>query len=115
MPLISIQTSTKDLKDSKSFLKELSKEVAELLRKPERYVMTSLLTNLSMTFAGDETPSCYVELKSVGVISAAEAKNLSSVICKTVSVNLGIDQNRIYIQFEGVPGGLWGWDGGTFG
>ena len=115
MPLISIQTSLENIPNQKIFLEELSKEVAYILKKPERYVMTILNDKLTILFNGDNTPACYIELKSVGQINGKAAKELSALICERVSNNLGLSSDRIYINMQGVSGELWGWNGSTFG
>ena len=73
MPLIKIQTSVTSLDDEtvNQLLQSLSAKLAKHLGKPESYVMTALESGIKMTFAGTFEPVCYVEIKSVGSISAA--------------------------------------------
>jgi phenylpyruvate tautomerase PptA (4-oxalocrotonate tautomerase family) len=114
MPLLRIQTN---LALDTAALRELpqlaSRRVAELLGKPERYVMVSLEHNPAMLFAGTDAPLAYLELKSIG-LPAARTGELSKALCELVGQQLGVAQDRIYIEFANAPGNLWGWDGGTF-
>ncbi len=112
MPLINIITSIDAIKEADELLQEISNELAELTGKPESYVMTSLQTNVPMTFSGTSEPCCYVEIKSIGAIEPAK---MSGVFCKLISSKTGIPANRIYLGFEDVSANLWGWNGRTFG
>lgn len=115
MPLISVRTSAAAPADSKALLGELSRSLATLLGKPERYVMTLLESEVPMTFAGDPAPACYVEVKSIGALEGESTGGISSTICELIERHLGIPADRTYIGFEDVPARLWGWNGGTFG
>ena len=115
MPLIHIQTSVPTPPDPAPLLRELSRELAALLGKPERYVMTLLQGGVAMTFAGDAAPCAYVEVKSIGALDGASTRRLSASLCPWLQRNLAVPEDRIYIGFEDVPARLWGWDGSTFG
>ncbi|MFM7652670.1 MAG: phenylpyruvate tautomerase MIF-related protein [Vulcanococcus sp.] len=114
MPLISMKTSAA-VDAGEALLTELSSSLARLLGKPERYVMTLLEAEVPMTFAGDPSPTCYVEVKSIGALDGDRTRQLSSAVCALIEQHLGIPADRTYIGFEDVPGRLWGWNGGTFG
>src|SRR5260370_42102301 len=75
MPLITVYTSAEAPPDEKaqSLLRDLSSTFAQLLGKPERYVMTRLAPRSPMTFAGSPDPACYVEIKSIGGITRENA------------------------------------------
>jgi phenylpyruvate tautomerase len=116
MPLLRIVTSVKGAeRENALLLSELSRFVAEKLRKPESYVMTSLVTNAMMTFAGNTEPVCSVELKNIGSFTPKETRDLSAEICKRLEAALGVSAKRIYIEFTNAQGHLWGHDGETFG
>jgi phenylpyruvate tautomerase len=114
MPLISVKTSA-TAPAGEALLTELSSSLAALLGKPERYVMTLLETELPMTFAGDASPACYVEVKSIGALEGDRTRQVSQAVAALIEQHLGIPAERTYIGFEDVPGRLWGWNGGTFG
>ena len=115
MPLINIQASVPAVADSNSLLQELSSKLAELLGKPEKYVMTSLQCGVPMTFSGNTEPTCYVEVKSIGALDGSRTQEVSELVCSHIEQNLGIPADRTYIGFEDVPARLWGWNGSTFG
>ena len=114
MPLLRIQTNqTLSPEARRDLPRRASQRVAELLGKPERYVMVSLEHNPAMLFAGSDAPLAYLELKSIG-LPTARTGELSKGLCELVGQQLGIAQDRIYIEFANASGDLWGWDGGTF-
>lgn len=114
MPLLRIQTNQPLDADALRDLPRIaSRCVGELLGKPERYVMVSLEHNPAMLFAGTDAPLAYLELKSIG-LPAARTGEFSKGLCELVGQQLGIAQDRIYIEFANASGNLWGWDGGTF-
>lgn len=116
MPLLQLRTSAPLPPQPEALLQELSSLVAPLLGKPERYVMTLLAPPGPICFGGDvSTPACYLELKSVGTLTPQQTAGLSSALCSLLSERLGVPADRIYLEFSGVSGHLWGWNGGTFG
>jgi phenylpyruvate tautomerase len=117
MPLVNVFTSadapTPDRSDA--LLSELSRLLAAELKKPESYVMTSLVPRTSMTFGGTKEPSCYVEVKNIGTMTPELTAKLSAALCARLSEALGVSSTRIYIEFAEARGHLWGHDGTTFG
>ncbi|CAN1212084.1 phenylpyruvate tautomerase MIF-related protein [Tumidithrix helvetica PCC 7403] len=116
MPLIKVQTSTSApaKPDLDALLKKLSAALANHLGKPESYVMTAFEPNVAMTFGGTLDPTCYVEIKSVGSITAQQTKAMSKDFCQQLAKSLSVSENRIYIEFADAKGYLWGWNGSTF-
>ncbi len=112
MPYIKIQTNG-EVGSKEEFLKKLSAEMAGKLSKPESYIMTALEADLKMTFAGNTEKTAFVELKSIG-LTESMTEELSRFICDFVEKELGIKKDRVYIDFADSPGGMWGWNGGTF-
>lgn len=117
MPLIKVQTSVADVEksDAEALLKSLSSALAKHLGKPESYVMTALESGTLMTFAGTLDPVCYIEIKSVGTMKPEQTKAMSQDFCQKINQALGIDKNRVYIEFADAKGYMWGWNGSTFG
>lgn len=117
MPLIKVQTSVSAAEKSEvdTLLKGLSAKLARHLGKPESYVMTAFEPGVPMTFAGTSEPVCYVEVKSVGSMQPEQTKAMSQDFCQQINEALGVDKNRIYIEFNDAKGYLWGWNGSTFG
>jgi phenylpyruvate tautomerase PptA (4-oxalocrotonate tautomerase family) len=115
MPLLKITTSVPPAPAHGKLLADLSKLVATQVGKPESYVMTALDHPAQMTFAGTTEPACYVEFKNVGRFRPELTRRLAAEICEQLSRELGVAQNRIYIEFGDAEGYLWGYDGKTFG
>lgn len=115
MPLIHVQTNAVAVADAEGLLRELSAELAALLGKPERYVMTLLHRGVPMTFGGDTAPCCYVEVKSIGGLAGERTRQISAALAAALERGLGVPPDRLYIGFEDVPGRLWGWNGSSFG
>jgi len=114
MPYIKIQSAAPiQEQDKAALLKDASKLLAGLLGKPESYVMTAYQGAEAMTFAGDDSPCAFLEVKSIGLPQSATA-SLSKELCDLVSGYLNIPTNRVYIEFANAPGAMWGWDGRTF-
>ena len=110
MPYINLSTSAK-VDDKKKLLEEISILISSLTNKSKRFVMAKLNDNCEMYFA-DETPSCFLEIKSIGSLNPSEiAKPISDFVNK----KMGIPIDKIYISFEDVPASLWAWNGRTFG
>ena len=112
MPLINVKVSSSTVSNSDQLLKELSAELANLTKKPEKYVMSLLQTNVPMTFGGSEAPCCYVEIKSIGSLHPSE---MTQSFCNIIESRAKIPADRIYINFEDVDPSQWGFNGQTFG
>lgn len=114
MPYIKIQSAVPVPDDTKAALiKEASRQAAQLLGKPESYVMTAYAQADAMTMGGSGEPCAFLEVKSIGLPQSAAAP-LSQSLCALVGTALGIPANRVYIEFANAPGAMWGWDGRTF-
>ena len=110
MPYINVSTSGK-IEDKKKFLEEISILVSSLTQKSKRFVMAKLDNNFEMYF-DDESPCCFLEIKSIGSLNTSEmAKQISDF----VYAYMGIPLDKIYISFEDVPASMWAWNGSTFG
>jgi phenylpyruvate tautomerase PptA (4-oxalocrotonate tautomerase family) len=114
MPLLKIQTNTEIPEEQRSpLIKQLSAFVAEMLGKPENYVMLTLEHNPDMLFAGSEDPLAYLELKSIG-LPTGRTKEFSAQLCDLIRGELDIPVDRIYVEFADAGRAMWGWNGGTF-
>ena len=114
MPFLRIQTN-RDVSgpDRQALVRDASTLVAGQLGKPERYVMVAFEPNPAMVFGGEDAPLAYLELKSIG-LAEDQTAGLSEALCGLVNDRLGIDQDRVYIEFADAPRKMWGWNGGTF-
>ena len=110
MPYINLSTSAK-IEDKKKLLEEISILVASLTNKSKRFVMAKLDENSEMHF-NDQSPCCFLEIKSIGSLNPSEmAKSISNFVYE----KMGIPIDKIYISFEDVPASMWAWNGRTFG
>ena len=110
MPYINVSTSAK-IKDKAKWLQEISILISSLTNKSRSFVMAKIDDNCQMYF-DDETPSCLLEIKSIGSLNPSEmAKPISNFVYE----KMGIPIDKIYISFQDVPASLWAWNGRTFG
>ena len=110
MPYINVSTSVK-IEDKKKLLEEIAIFLSSLTNKSKRFVMAKLDDNSEMYF-DDESPCCFLEIKSIGSLNPSEmAKPISNFICE----KMGVPIDKIYISFEDVPASMWAWNGRTFG
>ena len=110
MPYINVSTSA-IVNDKGKLLEEISILISSLTNKSKRFVMAKIDDNCQMYF-DDDTPSCFLEIKSIGSLNPSE---MAKTISDFVNEKMGIPIDRIYISFEDVPASLWSWNGRTFG
>ena len=114
MPTLRILTNAKPLpEDRPTLLAQASRTVAEMLGKPESYVMVILEDGRDMLFAGTRAPAAYLELKSLDLAETKTAA-YSRTLCDLLATALGIPAERVYIEFTAPPAHLFGWNGETF-
>ena len=114
MPTLRILTNAEVFpEDRPGLLAQASRTVAEMLGKPESYVMVILEDGRDMLFAGTRAPAAYLELKSLGLAETRTAA-YSRALCDLLGTALGIPAERVYIEFTAPPAHLFGWNGGTF-
>ena len=110
MPYINVSTSVK-IEDKRKLLEEISILVSSLTNKSKRFVMAKVDDNSEMYF-DDESPCCFLEIKSIGSLNPSE---MAEPISKFVYEKMGIPMDKIYISFVDVPASMWAWNGRTFG
>ncbi len=114
MPYLSIQTNISLADDTQSeLLKTASKLVAQVLDKPEKYVMVTLEPPKPMLFSGSEDPAAFIELKSIN-LNENKTQNISEQLCTLLHKTSKIQKDRIYIEFVNAPRKMWGWNSSTF-
>ena len=110
MPYINVLTSAK-VNDKGKLLEEISILISSLTNKSRTFVMAKIDDNCQMYF-DDETPSCFLEIKSIGSLNPSQmAKPISDFVYEKI----GIPIDRNYISFEDVQASFWAWIGRTFG
>ncbi len=114
MPMLKIQTNSPVSGENRKSLAALaSSAVADMLGKPERYVMVSIEENPAMLFGGSDEPLAYLELKSIGLPDSRTGE-FSTRLAQLLEEQLGLPADRVYIEFADAPRSMWGWNGGTF-
>jgi phenylpyruvate tautomerase PptA (4-oxalocrotonate tautomerase family) len=114
MPLLRITTNQSvDDEKLKALLKIASATVAEMLGKPERYVMVDFVHNPHMIFSGSSATTAYLELKSIG-LPVDRTGDFSKLLCQLMQQQMQIPEERIYIEFSSAERHLWGWNSATF-
>ncbi len=115
MPLLQLHTSVDiPAEQRNALLRSLSKIVAEVVGKPETYVMVTLREG-PICMSGEVEPAAFVDVRSIGGLSADTNRHLSERICALLGEELGISGNRVYLNFVDVQRVNWGWDSRTFG
>lgn len=112
MPYLSI-TTNRVIEDKQQTAMECSATIAEIIGKPENYVMVSVVDQQTMSFAGSTSPCAYVEFKSIG-LPQDRTTEISAKICSLIEKTVDVPQDRIYIEFSNAERSMWGWDGRTF-
>lgn len=114
MPYLSLETNKKLTRgDYAHKLKRVSEMVAELLGKPEKWVLVDIKTEVSMLFGGAKGPAGFVELKSIG-LSMDRCEEYAKAICDFMESEFEIPADRIYIEFTDLDRKAFGWNGSTF-
>jgi phenylpyruvate tautomerase PptA (4-oxalocrotonate tautomerase family) len=114
MPYFSIETSTKiDQMDVETLTHKASVFVAELLGKPEGYVMVALKHSTAMRFGGALDPAVMVNLYSIG-LPKGRCAEFSKKICAFVQEALGVPPARVFIDFRDLERSMFGWNSKTF-
>lgn len=113
MPLLTVCTNT-TIDNPEALALDASKFVAELLAKPESYVMIKIQSALALSFAGSNESAAHLQLKSLG-LPESQTTQFSAALCEFIGSALGIKSDRIYIEFSNPERAMWGWDNRTFG
>jgi len=89
MPFLNIRTNQRLTESAaKTLASKASARVAELLGKPEAYVMVSVEYNAAMQFGGTDEPLAYLELKSIGLpqsITASTSRAMAPNAAKSIT------------------------------
>jgi phenylpyruvate tautomerase PptA (4-oxalocrotonate tautomerase family) len=114
MPYLKIETNVQvKPQQHTELLEHASSTVAELLGKPESYVMVALQDSVPMLFAGSNAPLAYLELKSIG-LPRERTTAISAGLTAMIGERLGIVPERVYIEFADAERPMWGWSDRTF-
>jgi len=112
MPLLELSTNT-NIDDIQNLAKQASKLTADILGKPESYVMVKITPEQNLIFAGSDEPAAHVKLKSLS-LPENNTTEFSEKICNFISSKFSINSSRIYIEFTNPERHMWGWNKKTF-
>jgi phenylpyruvate tautomerase len=116
MPLIEVQLSAKlSAEDQVVLMTNLSKAVAGKLGKPESYMMVVLRPEAALMMGARPDPAALVQVRSVGTISPSQAREIAGAVSQCLAKVSGIEEDRVYCVFQGVPGAMWAQGADTFG
>ena len=114
MPLVKLETNVALSEEKKNaLLASLSRTVAGTLGKPEQYVMV-VVSPAAMRMSGRPGDAAFVDVRSIGGLSADVNRRLSQQIGSLLKESLGVPPDRVYLNFNDVAAGNWGWNGDTF-
>ena len=115
MPLLKLETTVALTEDKgKALLASLSQTVAEVIGKPQQYVMVAV-SQAAIQMSGSPGEAAFVDVRSIGGLTGDVNRKLSQKVCQLLHDSLGIPPNRIYLNFTDVKASHWGWNGSTFG
>jgi phenylpyruvate tautomerase PptA (4-oxalocrotonate tautomerase family) len=114
MPTLRILTNVQVPAEGRAaLLARTSRTLAEMLDKPESYVMVVLEDGRDMLFAGSPAATAFLELISLGLPEERTA-HYSRTLYNLLEDALGVPAERAYIAFASPPRHLFGWNGDTF-
>lgn len=115
MPCLNVSTNVNlEGVDTSAILAEASKSVANIIGKPEAYVMVVLKGSVPMAFGGTQEPAAYGELVSIGGLNPDVNKKLSAGIASILESKLSVPKSRFYLKFYDSKRSDFGWNGSTF-
>ena len=114
MPLVTVSVSIQMNAESKERIKkECNDIIVQLLGKPQKYVMVIVRDKEDIFFDGSNLPAAYLEVKSIGEFTPDKTKELSVRFCDLLE-KLGIQPDRVYIEYNDAKRHLWGYNRTTF-
>ncbi|RDX76262.1 hypothetical protein CR513_43769, partial [Mucuna pruriens] len=100
MPCLNLTTNVSlDGVDTSSILAEATSSVANIIGKPEAYVMIVLKGSVPISFGGTEQPAAYGELVSIGGLNPSTNKELSAAIASILETKLSVSKSRFFLKF----------------
>jgi phenylpyruvate tautomerase PptA (4-oxalocrotonate tautomerase family) len=114
VPYFAIQTN--QLLDDTAradLLKSASAFIAELLGKPEAYVMVALDAGVPLSFGASRNPAAYVTLRSIG-LPTERCNEFAAKISHFLEATLQVSKERVFIDFTDLHRDRFGWNGKTF-
>jgi phenylpyruvate tautomerase len=115
MPLLKLETTVPLSADKQqALLASLSKIVAEIIGKPEQYVMITI-GPASILMSGKPGDAAFADVRSIGGLSGEVNRLLARRVCQALQESLGVPPDRVYLNFTDIKAANWGWNSQTFG
>jgi len=113
MPYLTVYTNV-ELKDGAKIAEDASALTAQLLSKPEGYVVTNFIYNSNMSFGGNHAnKGALVELKSIGLGNKDRfVKELTDFLAEKLNIT---NKQYIAIALIDAPAAYTACNGRTFG
>lgn len=111
MPVFTLNTNVKDV--TSDFHSKALDVLAKTLSKPKSYIAIHVNVGQNLTFGGSSAPAALCDLGSIGQLSVESNKKHSRAIMDLLK-ELGISDDRIYINFVNLDKAYVGYNGTTF-
>ena len=114
MPFIDLKTTAKITADNETRLRADFGKIIELIPgKTERWLMLNFSDSCRMAFAGTaDKDTAYISVELLGSTTNAVYDKLTKAICDTVSKELDVPYDRIYVKYAELE--HWGFAGENF-
>ncbi|XP_069820163.1 macrophage migration inhibitory factor-like [Dendropsophus ebraccatus] len=97
-----------------NLLGSLTQQLAKATGKPAEYIAVHILPDQIMSFGGTTEPCALCSLKSIGKIGGQQNKEYTKLLSDTLTKELHIPPNRVYITFVDLNPSNVGWNKSTF-
>ncbi|XP_043707134.1 macrophage migration inhibitory factor homolog [Telopea speciosissima] len=99
MPCLNLSTNVSlDGLDTAPLVSEAIKAIANIIGRPESYVMVLLKGSIPITFNGNEEPAAFAELISMGGIDSDVKRKLIAEIGTILETKLSIPKSRFFFK-----------------
>ncbi|MBN1962858.1 MAG: hypothetical protein JW841_18145 [Deltaproteobacteria bacterium] len=115
MPCIRLETTeTLTKEQQESLCAQLSKLCAETIGKSENYQMAIVRDGVTIFRAGKPGPAAFIEVRSIGGLTAEVNHELSEKLCSLLQKTLNINGERVSIIMMNIEGKNWGHNSTTY-
>lgn len=114
MPTFTLKTNLPDGKIPKGLANGIVDLVAQTLDKPKQYIVVHIIPDQRIHWSGSNDYCVLAELSSIGKLGRDENKKHSALLLGYLSQQLGIPQDRIYLNFVNLKKEDVGYKGTTF-
>merc|ERR1719213_1598605 len=94
-------------------MKRISEAISEATGKPESYVAVCINDKASIIWGGEESPCALGVMHSIGALNVENNGAITAAVTKELKP-MGVEADRIYIQFHDQERANVGWNGKTF-